>query len=65
MIYSTCTLNPEENEGVSDRFIKERPDFEYLKIKVGELEAKEGKLTLYPHIHGTDGFYISLIRKKL
>ncbi len=63
LVYSTCTLNPRENEDVTDRFVREHTDFEYEKISLGKIEHKSGKLTLYPHIDNTDGFYISLIRK--
>ncbi len=62
--YSTCTLNPDENEKVTDRFIEEHPDFEYVTREVAGIGCVNGKLTLYPHIHGTDGFYISIMRKK-
>lgn len=63
IVYSTCTLNPAENGEVTDKFIEAHPEFSYLGFKVGELSAEEGKITLYPHIHGTDGFYIALMRK--
>ena len=62
LIYSTCTLNPEENSGVVERFLSENPDFEPVKVKIGDVEASEH--TLLPHIHGTDGFFIAKIRKK-
>ncbi|MBP3308631.1 MAG: 16S rRNA (cytosine(967)-C(5))-methyltransferase RsmB [Clostridia bacterium] len=64
LVYSTCTLNPEENESVTDRFITEHPDFAYESFTLGGIYAKDGRLTLLPHIHNTDGFYIALIRKK-
>ena len=63
LIYSTCTLCPWENEEVSDRFISENDGFEYLPFSVGELVSDSGKMTLAPHTHGTDGFYIALIRR--
>ena len=59
LVYSTCTILPEENEGVSDSFLAEHPDFGRtpfaLPSPVGETE---GQVTLWPHRHGTDGFYI-------
>lgn len=59
LVYSTCTILPEENEGVSDSFLAEHPDFGRtpfaLPDPVGETE---GQVTLWPHRHGTDGFYI-------
>ena len=63
MIYSTCTLVRDENEGVSDKFVSEHEEFEYEDFEVGDLRSVGGRLTLLPHIHGTDGFYVSLIRR--
>ena len=63
MVYSTCTLNPRENEEVTDKFIREHKNYEYMKFSVGKISSQEGRITLLPHIHGTDGFYIALIRK--
>ncbi len=64
LVYSTCTLNPEENEKITDKFISENPEFSYEGFSVGELCVSEGKVTLLPHKHGTDGFYIAKLRKK-
>jgi 16S rRNA (cytosine967-C5)-methyltransferase len=63
LIYSTCTLNPLENEGVIDRFLRENTEYEKLPFKVGSLKS-DGALTLYPHVHKTDGFFICKLRRK-
>ena len=63
LVYSTCTLNPEENERITDKFISENPEYSYEDFSVGELSSVDGKLTLYPHIHSTDGFFVAKIRK--
>ena len=42
----------------------ENPDFELASFAVGELEVNGGMLTLLPHIHGTDGFFVAKIRRK-
>ena len=64
LVYSTCTLLPEENELRVLDFLSRHPDFELVPFTVGKVEAKDGYITLYPHIHKTDGFFISkLIRK--
>ena len=64
MIYSTCTLRREENEAIVTEFLSENSDFEAVDFSFGDLKSQNGMLTLYPHIHGTDGFFISKLRKK-
>ncbi len=67
--YSTCTLNPAENEQVTRRFLQEHPEFEPRELPVPALFKAAGlrpshQITLFPPIHGTDGFYIAGFRKK-
>ena len=64
LVYSTCTLNPDENENVVTKFLLEHADFESVPFNIVGLEAENGMLTLLPHIHGTDGFFIAKIRRK-
>lgn len=64
LVYSTCTVRREENEDIIDSFLMQNPDFEPVEFAFHDLKSEKGKLTLYPHIHGTDGFFISKIRKK-
>lgn len=64
LIYSTCTLFPEENEDNVQNFLSRHPDFALLPWSVGSIYADNGMITLLPHIHNTDGFFIAkLIRK--
>ena len=63
-VYSTCTLNPRENEEVVSAFLSENSDFELVPFKVGEFSAESGMLTLLPHKHNTDGFFMAKIIKK-
>ena len=64
LVYSTCTILPEENEQVTDAFLTEYSDFcrdgFTLPAPVGETE---GQLTLWPQRHGTDGFYICRMKR--
>ncbi len=63
LLYSTCTVNPGENEAVTDAFRAAHEDFNPEDFTVGALASEGGRLTLYPHRHGTDGFYLAKFRK--
>ncbi len=63
LVYSTCTLLPEENEGNVSRFLEENPQFVAEDFSFGELHSKNGQLTLLPFKHGTDGFFIAKLRR--
>lgn len=65
MVYSTCTLNPEENEKVVKEFLDNNPNFESVAFTVGDIECENGMLTLLPHVHQTDGFFMAKIRRKM
>lgn len=63
MVYCTCSTEPEEGEHVIESFLKENPDF-YLDDPSSNLTAgvmNKGFLRVYPHIHGTDGFFAAKI----
>ena len=65
LLYSTCTLLPEENQENVGLFLKEHPDFSPEPFSfAGGLSADNGMLTLLPHKHGTDGFFMAKLVKK-
>ncbi len=53
LLYSTCTLNPEENEGVIQAFLQENPSFLVEKIH-----------TFFPDQGQTDGFFFCKMKRK-
>ena len=69
LIYSTCTINPAENEE-NFRWILDHFDFEAVDItkelpKDLKIEtAQEGFIQLLPGIHPCDGFFIGKLRRK-
>jgi len=63
LVYSTCTLNPAENEEVVLAFLRENPEFFAEDFTVGEYSSLSGMLTLYPHRTHTDGFFIAKLRR--
>lgn len=66
LMYSTCTVLERENEAVIQDFLGNHPNFETeafcLPEPVGR--AGEGMCTLWPHRHGTDGFFLCKLRRK-
>lgn len=63
LIYSTCTLNREENENVVTRFLAEHREFVLTPFN-GIMKSDSGMLTLFPQITGTDGFFMAkMIRR--
>ena len=65
LIYSTCTLNPDENEAVADEFQKEHPEFSPYIVPSGIADISDAsRYNLFPHITGGDGFFIAIFRRK-
>ena len=66
LLYSTCTILRRENQAVTDRFLEEHPGFvrEGFSLPGPAGEVPEGQLTLWPQVHGTDGFYLCRLRKE-
>lgn len=52
LVYSTCTLNPRENEDVVNRFLGDRDDF-----------TLETMRTFMPHRDGCDGFFAAVMTR--
>ena len=51
MVYSTCTITPEENQEVVAAFLAKHPEFEKIEIVANEnvqAVVKEQELVLYP-----------------
>lgn len=60
MIYSTCTLRNEENIEPVERFLKENPDFEPVKLS----DFTDWHTTITPDLYNSDGFFIAKIARK-
>ena len=63
LVYSTCTIFPEENQQNVARFLSAHPEFAPEDFCVGQIRSTDGMLTLTPDEHGTDGFFIAKLRK--
>ena len=70
LIYSTCTINPEENVDnlmwFADHYSYQLDSIdEYLPEELRSETTKQGYLQLLPGVHETDGFFMArLVRKK-
>lgn len=67
LIYATCSLLAEENEAVVDAFLQAHPQFLAADapsdFPPGLCDA-QGRVRLWPHRHGTDGFFAATLRRK-
>ena len=65
LMYSTCTVLPRENQEVVDAFLQKHPEFvrEGFTLPGPAGEVPQGEITLWPQVHGTDGFFICKLRK--
>lgn len=66
LVYSTCALNPKENESVCKKFLEANSDFSSVNLSFlpeGTF-VRDGFATLMPHINSTDGFFIAVFERK-
>ena len=69
LVYATCSILSEENEAVADRFATEHPEFtglsctELLATQRIAIDTGE-RLRLWPHRHGTDGFFAAAFERR-
>lgn len=65
LVYSTCTILPEENEQVTQAFLAEHIDFILEPFELPQPAGySDGSLTLWPQRHNTDGFYICRMKRR-
>jgi 16S rRNA (cytosine967-C5)-methyltransferase len=73
LVYATCSVLPQENEDIANAFSAAHPDFvqlpvldELTRLKVANPQnlCSGQFLRLWPHRHGTDGFFAAIWVRK-
>jgi 16S rRNA (cytosine967-C5)-methyltransferase len=74
LVYATCSVMPDENDAVVEKFLEMNPNFEpeplkesfdKYHIKIPFLNDSDWKLTLSPIIYNGDGFFMARMKRKL
>ncbi len=69
LVYSTCSITLEENEGVVKNFMSNNPEYELVEatptIGVPGLNGLDKAQRLYIHMHECNGFFIAKLVKSL
>jgi 16S rRNA (cytosine967-C5)-methyltransferase len=73
LVYATCSVMPDENDDVVDKFLKLNPDFEPESLKesfnkynivIPFLNEDDWKLTISPINYNGDGFFMARMKRK-
>jgi 16S rRNA (cytosine967-C5)-methyltransferase len=68
LVYATCSLLQEENEGIIEQFLAQHPEFKAGNaaeiLTQHKIPLDTGPtLQLLPHLHGTDGFFAVVMER--
>lgn len=70
IVYSVCSMEPEENEAVVSEFLNRHPDFRmvtdlpHLPDPARPLVDERGFFRTFPHRHAMDGFFAACMEKR-
>ena len=64
LVYSTCSIEPEENYGIVEKFLNSNPDYQLISARgifPDELIDDNGCIQTLPHVHQMDGAFAAKI----
>jgi 16S rRNA (cytosine967-C5)-methyltransferase len=69
LVYATCSILPAENDDIVDDFLRRHAQFEPLDAEAVLAQqsisvATGSRLRLWPHRHGTDGFFAAVMQRR-
>ena len=75
LVYSTCSLEPEENEAVVSEALQAHPEFQMIApeipagvlangIRAETLLTPDAAFRTFPRLHFTDGFFAAVLRRR-
>lgn len=59
LVYSTCSIEPEENDQVADWFLSVHSEYVISPF----MNASTGRIQVFPHRHGVDGAFVARFRR--
>lgn len=77
LVYSTCSIEEDEDQGAVQAFLSRHPEFEVEPAQAPQTKAgaqigvpdavltPAGFMATLPHVHGTDGAFAARMRRKL
>ncbi|HKP71292.1 MAG TPA: hypothetical protein VJT82_00030, partial [Pyrinomonadaceae bacterium] len=66
LVYSTCSVEREENEQVVEAFLNSNPDFKQTEARPAPamLLLTSGAARTWPHRDDVDGFFVAAMEKQ-
>ena len=65
LLYSTCTIIRQENENIINKFLSSHTDFKLAPFNNPVTGETSGIVTLLPHKHNCDGFFIAIMDRNI
>ena len=64
LVYSTCSVLRDEDEGQVTAFLNRHPDYGLEPVVLDGFKCENGMLRSWPHLNGNDGFFAAKMVKK-